>query len=936
VKQELVERQRAEGALRESEKKYRTILDNIEEGYFEVDPKGNLTFFNDSLSRITGYSRDEMMGMNNRQYMDEENAKKVFQAFNRVYSTGKPVRGFEWEIIRKDDTRGFVETSVSLVKNSEGEPIGFRGIAHDVTERKWVEEELRKHRDHLEELVEERAAELTKANEQLQREITERKRVEERLTAVHTLGQKLVLSRDAVEIARSVVDVTWRVLRLPACSLWLVDEERRMLARRAQTAGLEATETPSLPLDSERGIIVSVVRSGEPIYLPDVSQDPRYVDGGFQSCSELCVPLRVGDRVTGALNAESKKLDDFGPDDRQILEALANSAAIAIENARLFQEIQRRAEEMAALREVNLATLSTLERDQVFEIMLDQLGVVIDYDTAAIKVITPDGKDKMIAGRGPIIHDQAMWDGFDEKDSDLVQEMKETGQPVVVHDTHTDERYRRAGNWEAFHSWVGAPLFVRGDMIGYLAVEKTLPGFYDENAVQLLGDFARSAAIALENARLYEDIRRERDYSQTLIATTNALVVGLDLEGRITLFNDSCVEITGYRREEVLGRDWFTTLLPERERLPARQAFRELVEQGLSRQYEDPILTRDGREQVIAWSGTVICDAEGRLASVLTIGQDITERKRAEGQLQRYAAELEQANEELKRLTYLASHNLRAPLVNLKGFAVELRAALAVIGYAVITALPHLDEKQRQTVTTALQEDVPEALGFIDSSVTRLDRLTKALLKLSRLGRRKLKLEPIDMNALAQATLETLAHQIEEHQVKVAVGSLPEVVADRISMEQILGNLLGNAVKYLDPGRPGEIEITGERDPSTGTSRAESRGSGRDPSTGTSRAESRGSGHEHHETIFRVRDNGRGIAGEDMDKVFAPFRRAGKQDVPGEGMGLPYVQTLLRRHGGRLWCESEPGKGSTFYFTIPASADVKKPGFSDPEELFAS
>jgi signal transduction histidine kinase len=200
------------------------------------------------------------------------------------------------------------------------------------------------------------------------------------------------------------------------------------------------------------------------------------------------------------------------------------------------------------------------------------------------------------------------------------------------------------------------------------------------------------------------------------------------------------------------------------------------------------------------------------------------------------------------------------------------------------TVLPHLDEKQRRAVTMALQEDVPEALGFIDSSVTRMDNFINAVLKLSRLGRRELKLEPVDMEALVQATLETLAHQIEERQVKVTVGSLPEVVADRTSMEQIVGNLLNNAVLYLASDRPGEIEVTAEL--------------GDD------------------ETTFRVRDNGRGIAEEDMPKVFAPFRRAGKQDVPGEGMGLAYVQTLVRRHGGRIWCESEPRVGTTFSFTI--------------------
>ena len=267
------------------------------------------------------------------------------------------------------------------------------------------------------------------------------------------------------------------------------------------------------------------------------------------------------------------------------------------------------------------------------------------------------------------------------------------------------------------------------------------------------------------------------------------------------------------------------------------------------------------------------------------VQRELAERKRAEEQLEHSSAELVQSNEELKRFTYIVSHDLRAPLVNLKGFAAEVAASVNVIRPAFETLLPRMDEKQRSVVATAFQADLPEALGFIDASVTRMDHFISALLTLSRLGRRELDLERINMKALVQTTLETLAHQIEQRQVQVTVGSLPEVAADRTSLEQIVGNILNNAIVYLDPGRAGEIEITGERNA--------------------------------HEAIFRIRDNGRGIAPEDMDKVFAPFRRAGKQDVPGEGMGLAYVQTLVRRHGGRIWCESELGVGTTFSFTLP-------------------
>jgi diguanylate cyclase (GGDEF)-like protein/PAS domain S-box-containing protein len=139
---DITERKQAEEALRQSEEKYRTILESIEEGYCEVDLAGNFTFFNDSMSRIFGYPKEELMGMNNRQYTDRENAKKLFQAFSQVYRTGEPHRGYEYEIIRKDGTKRYVETSVSLRKDASGHPTGFRGIARDITERKRAEEEL--------------------------------------------------------------------------------------------------------------------------------------------------------------------------------------------------------------------------------------------------------------------------------------------------------------------------------------------------------------------------------------------------------------------------------------------------------------------------------------------------------------------------------------------------------------------------------------------------------------------------------------------------------------------------------------------------------------------------------------------------------------------------------------------------------------------------
>ena len=136
------ERKAAQEALRQSEEKYRTVLEDIEDGYYETDIAGNFTFFNDSMCKIWGYPKEELMGMNNRQYADKENAKKLFQTFNEVYRTGKPTKGVDWQIIRKDGTKRSIEASVSLRKDSSGKNIGFRGTTCDVTERKHAEEQI--------------------------------------------------------------------------------------------------------------------------------------------------------------------------------------------------------------------------------------------------------------------------------------------------------------------------------------------------------------------------------------------------------------------------------------------------------------------------------------------------------------------------------------------------------------------------------------------------------------------------------------------------------------------------------------------------------------------------------------------------------------------------------------------------------------------------
>jgi signal transduction histidine kinase len=285
----------------------------------------------------------------------------------------------------------------------------------------------------------------------------------------------------------------------------------------------------------------------------------------------------------------------------------------------------------------------------------------------------------------------------------------------------------------------------------------------------------------------------------------------------------------------------------------------------------------------------------GPACQCLAALSDITARKQAEAALQAAHDELEQrvldrttalaaAYEELRHFADVVSHDLRAPLINVQGFTNELAQACEVLQAVLPTALPSLDKAQRTALTTALEGDIPEALDFIRAGVTQMDRLLEAMFRLSRMGYRPLHCEAVDMAALVQQCLQTLAHQLQERQVDVIVGPLPQVQADALAMTQIVSHLLSHAINALVPGRPGQLRITAAAGPET--------------------------------TAFHIQDNGRGIAVDDIPRVFEMFRGLGPQEAAGPGMGLAYVRTLVRRHGGDIRCQSTPGVGTTFTFSV--------------------
>ena len=256
-----------------------------------------------------------------------------------------------------------------------------------------------------------------------------------------------------------------------------------------------------------------------------------------------------------------------------------------------------------------------------------------------------------------------------------------------------------------------------------------------------------------------------------------------------------------------------------------------------------------------------------------------------EAAVQNRTAELMRANEEIQRFAYIVSHDLRSPLVNVLGFTSELEEARKVIRAHLEQLYEQQPALRDEETWLAVDEDLPEALGFIRTSTEKMDRLINSILELSRQGRRKLQPEVLDMEELASTIVDALYQRAEEAGAKVEVNSIPDIESDRIAVEQILQNLVENAIKYLSPERAGEIIVEGSR------------------AVGTVRID--------------IIDNGRGIAKEDQERIFELFRRAGTQDQEGEGLGLANVRALAYRLGGTIEVDSELDRGSRFRLSLP-------------------
>jgi PAS domain S-box-containing protein len=375
-----------------------------------------------------------------------------------------------------------------------------------------------------------------------------------------------------------------------------------------------------------------------------------------------------------------------------------------------------------------------------------------------------------------------------------------------------------------------------------------------------------------ERRKSQEALRIANAYNRSLIEASLDPLVTIDPEGKISDVNSATEAITGYSRSDLIGTD-FSDYFTEPKK--AQEGYMRVFQAGFVQDYPLAIRQRSGHVSPVLYNASVYRDDSGNVIGVFAAARDVTEIKKAyeevqksrdelEIRVQERTADLSAANKELESFSYTVSHDLRAPLRAIDGFAKMI-----------------LDDTSAQ-----LDEETKRRFGIIRKNTQVMGQLIDDLLSFSRLGRTEMRLSEIDMTRLAADVADDLRPRDDGRIIDMKISRLPAARGDRTLLRQVMVNLMSNAVKFTKKRQSPVIEVGGHE--------------------------------EGLENVYYVRDNGAGFDMKYYDKLFGVFQRLhSTTDYEGTGVGLAIVQRIIRRHNGRVWADGEIDKGACFYFTLP-------------------
>jgi PAS domain S-box-containing protein len=380
----------------------------------------------------------------------------------------------------------------------------------------------------------------------------------------------------------------------------------------------------------------------------------------------------------------------------------------------------------------------------------------------------------------------------------------------------------------------------------------------------------RGIAVDISDLKRAEHALRESEKRfRTLLQSLHEGIWVLDKDDLTTFVNPRMAEMLGYTEDEMVGKPVYEFNDEEGRKFTAEMMARR--KHGITEQLEGELVRKDGGRVYALLETSPILDDDGAYVGSIAGVQDITERKLNEERMKQTLAELDRSNKELEHFAYVTSHDLREPLRMMASFAQAL------------------DKRY----SGRLDGTAEEYIHFIVDGASRMQKLIDDILVYSRVSTRGLPLEPVDMEKALREALLNLKAAVDESGARIASDPLPVVNGDQVQLLQVLQNLIGNALKFRREEEPPVVTIAASR--------------------------------KGPDWLFSVKDNGIGMDPELFGRLFVLFQRLHPPDkYPGTGVGLAVAKKIVERHGGRIWVESQPGRGSTFHFSIPASPQAGK------------
>jgi len=920
----LLRMKRAEKALRESKEFVENLIASMQDGFSVLDSHGVHIDVNPAFCQMTGFSREELIGVGTpHPYWPPEAYEEIETAFQ------KTLRGefgdVELTFMRKNGERFPVIVSPSWVEDKQNNVISYFATVKDITERKRAQDEIKRRNDEL--------------------------------LALNAIAATVSSSLDLQEILDQGLDKMLEVTGLEAGSVYLLDQKTEELVLATYRGASEEYADQVRTFKMGESLTGKVAQTGEPIVVDDLTRAPGVTTTLVTKekiCSFAGVPIKSKERVQGVMNVASRQYHPFSPEEIRFYTAIAAQIGVAIENARLYGKIWQDLDERKRVEEV----LRRKSGEQA--LLLDNIQIQIWYltDKETYGAVNK-ARAEFFGKKSEEMENKKLYDVLSKDEAEICMsgyvEVFEKGKQI-----HTEEWIANAKGEKRLLSIIKSPKLNENGDVEYVVC---------------------SAEDITERKRAEEALRTEKERFKTLSEQSPFGMVIIEQDGTFRYINPKFKELFGYELTDVPdGKTWFRKAYPdptyrhhvigtwikdleefkrgekrsgvftvmckdgiekiinfipvqlttgenlmacediterkraeealkaERQRLYnvletvpimvclltpdyhvafANRAFRDKFGESHGRRcYEycfgkkEPCdfceayrVLKTGKPhhwQVTSPDGASVIDAydfpftdvDG-LPMILEMDIDITERKRAEEERERLLTEIAAKNQELEAFVYTISHDLKAPLVSLDGFSSLLKR-----------------ESQNQ-----LGEQGQHYVERIRANVAHMNTLVTELLELSRIGRVVGPEEEIDVGALLREIEEGLVPKLEQEGVEFIVQQpLPAVRGDRGRIRQVFANLIESAVKFRSLERRLRIEVGCEE--------------------------------EGGFYRFHVGDNGIGILPQYQEQIFEPFRQL-DSGIEGVGMGLSLVKRIVEHHGGRVWVESELGKGSTFYFTIP-------------------